>query len=355
MRLIFDGHLDLALFAVALNRDMTEPVAKINERERGMTDGLERGGCTISLPEMQKARVAVCQSSIAARVNRDENPTSRINLDFRDHRMAYANGQSQLAYYRVLQEEGHIRQITDSATLAAHWEQWETGEPSPPPGVIVSMECADPIVRPSQAESWWEDGVRSVMLTHFGYSQYAAGTGVVGPVTPQGFELLDEFSRLGMILDVSHLCEESFYDAVGRFDGPLIASHNNCRAIIPGDRQLSDEQIKLIIDRGAVIGSVLDAWMLVPEWVHGKSTPGDLSLSAVVDHIDRVCELAGDSLHAAIGSDVGGTYHMPSDFRTTPDLHKMDAMLAARGYSDTDIDNIFHGNWLRFFRRHLPE
>jgi membrane dipeptidase len=365
VRLLFDGHVDLALFALAYNRDQTEPVAVINERERGMTDADERGRATVSLPELRRAAAAVCQSSLAARANREVRPSRRLDLDFGTQAMAYASAQGQLSYYRMLEEQGEVTLLRSANELELHWQHWEaivsqltSADTSSldqlPVGVIVSMECADPIVEPAQAESWWKDGLRSVMLAHFGHSHYAAGTGVSGPLTTKGIELVKAFSRLGMILDLSHLCDESFYDALDRFDGPVIASHNNCRALVPGDRQLTDEQIRLLIERDAVIGSVLDAWMLVPGWVHGQSTPGQLTLAAVVDHLDHVCQLAGNAQHAAIGSDPGGTNHMPSDFKTTADLQALSPLLADRGYSETDIDNIFHGNWLRYFRRWLP-
>ena len=359
MRLIFDGHLDLALFALAHNRDQTESVAQINAREVGMTDALERGGATVSLPEMRRAGVAVCQSSISARAKREVQPVTghrRIDLDYGTQRMAYAWAQGQLAYYRILEGQGEIKLIRTSGELDVHWQTWEQGgDESTPVGVILSMECADPIVEPSQAEAWWEDGLRSVMLAHFGFSHYAAGTGVSGPLTPKGIELLKEFERVGMILDLTHLSDMSFYEALDRFNGPVIASHNNCRALVPGDRQFSDEQIQRLIARGAVIGAALDAWMLAPDWVHGESSTEHVKLTTVVDHIDHVCQLAGNTLHAAIGTDTGATYHMPSDFKTTEDLRKLESILVDRGYSDADIDNIFHANWRRFFRRWLPE
>ena len=359
MRLIFDGHLDLALFALCHNRDQTETVAQINAREAHMTDALERGGATVSLPEMRRAGVAVCQSSIAARANREVQPATghrRIDLDYGTQRMAYAWGQGQLAYYRILEQQGEIKLIRTSTELDAHWQTWEqNGGEMAPVGVILSMECADPIVEPSQAEAWWEDGLRSVMLAHFGVSHYAAGTGVSGPLTPKGVELLKEFERVGLILDLTHLSEQSFYEALDRFSGPVIASHNNCRALVPGDRQFSDEQIQRLIKRGAVIGAALDAWMLEPDWVHGESSTAHVKLATVADHIDHVCQLSGNTLHAAIGTDTGATYHMPSDFRTTEDLRQLEPILVERGYSDADVDNIFHANWCRFFRRWLPE
>lgn len=356
MRSIFDGHLDLALFALAHNRDMTEPASVSNRREQGMTDALERGRGAVSLPDMRRGGIAVCQSSLAARVNRETRPTSRLDLDFGTQAMACANAQGQLAYYRVLEEMGQVALIRTAKDLDRQWERWERDSDSDlPVGIIVSMECADPILGPDQLESWWNGGLRSVSLTHFGYGQYAAGTGVEGPLTPRGRQLLSRLAEVGMTLDVSHLAEESFYDALDHFPGPVIASHNNCRALVPGDRQLSDRQIRLLLDRSAVIGSVLDAWMLVPGWVHGESSPENVTLAAVADHIDHVSQLAGNSLHCAIGSDVGGLNHMPSDFHTIADLQKLGPILAERGYTEADLDNIFHANWLRHFRRWLPD
>ena len=356
MRLIFDGHLDLALFALAYNRDLTEPAGVINQRERGMTDALDRGLGAISLPDMRRGRVAVCQSTLAARVNREVRPTRRLDLDYATQAMAYASAQGQLAYYRVLEELGEVRIVRSLQDLDRLCRLWNREDGSGlPVGIIVSMECADPILGPEQVRSWWEDGLRTVSLTHFGYGQYAAGTGVEGPLTRRGIELLQELAQVGMTLDVSHLSEESFYGALDHFSGPMIASHNNCRTLVPGDRQLSDEQIRLLIDRAAVIGLVLDAWMLVPGWVHGKSSAEKLALTAVADHIDHVCQLAGNSSHAAIGSDVGGRNHMPSDFHTIADLQKLEPILRVRGYSEPDLDNIFHANWLRHFRRWLPK
>jgi len=355
MRLIFDGHTDLALFAVAYNRDQTKSVEQINQREEGMSDIHDRGRAANSLLEMRRAGVAVCVSSLAARVDPEANPILRVDLDFRTHRMAYASAQGQLAYYRVLEREGQLKLIRTAAELDAHWCRWQQPDDHDRPiGLIVAMECADPIVDPAQVESWWDDGLRSVMLAHFGKSQYAYGTGSSGQLTEAGCELLKEFERTGMILDVSHLSDPSFYEALEKFSGPVMASHTNCRALVSGDRQFDDRQIKLLLERDAVIGAVMDAWMLVPGWVLGESSPAELKLRAVADHIDHVCQLAGNTRHAAIGSDMGGTNHMPSDLKTTADLHRIGTALQQRGYSATDIDNIFHNNWLRFFQQSLP-
>jgi membrane dipeptidase len=213
------------------------------------------------------------------------------------------------------------------------------------------MEGADPIVDPAQLEAWWDDGLRVVGLAHYGPSAYAHGTGVEGPLTSKGRDLLAEMARTGMILDTVHLAEESFWEALDRFPGPVFASHGNCRALVPGDRQLSDDMLRALIERGAAIGAALDAWMLHPGWVKGETDRKVVGLEAFVDHIDYVCQLAGNAHHAAIGTDLDGGYgieQVPYDLDTIADLRRVPDLLRARGYDGQSIDAIMHGNWLRF-------
>jgi membrane dipeptidase len=163
--------------------------------------------------------------------------------------------------------------------------------------------------------------------------------------------------RVGMILDVTHLSDESFLAALDRFDGPVMASHHNCRALVPGDRQLTDEQIRLLLQRGAVIGVAFDAWMLHSGWQIGGTNREVVDISAAADHIDHICQLAGNSDHAAIGSDLDGgfgTEQTPVGLDSIADLQKLVGILSGRGYKQGQIDAIFHGNWLRFFKQHLP-
>ena len=312
-------------------------------------------------PRCAAGRVAVCLGTLLARAKRHVQPAAghrRTDLDYGTQSIAYAVAKGQLAYYRLLAAQGEMTMIGTASELDAHLRRWEQDATDRLPiGNILAMEGADPIIDPGQVEAWFADGLRSVMLSHYGQSHYSVGTGENGPLTPRGVEILKEFERVGMILDVTHLSDQSFYQALDCFAGPVMASHNNCRALVPADRQFSDEQIKLLVERGAVIGVVCDAWMLKPGWQIGTSRPDGLTLSALVDHIDHICQLAGNALHAAIGSDLDGGYgteQTPADLETIADLQKLEPILRTRGYSETDIDNIFHGNWLRFFRRWLP-
>jgi membrane dipeptidase len=358
MRRIIDGHLDLAWNALSWDRDITESLDAVNDREAGMTDHPARRRATTTLPEMRRGGIVACQATLLVRAKpslRRPEGHSRMSLDHPSQHMAHAVAQGQLAYYCLLERLGHVRILTTSEDLDEHWRTWSAA--SSPLGIILAMEGADPIVEPEHAQSWWDDGLRSVNLAHYGRSRYAVGTGDDGPITEAGLALLREFERLGMILDATHLSDTSFYQALDHFGGPVLASHNNCRALVPNGRQFSDDQIQRLIARDAVIGAALDAWMLAPGWIIGQTQRDVVSLASVADHIDHVCQLAGSVRHAAIGSDLDGgfgTEQTPTGLDTIADLERLSEILATRGYSDADIDAVFHGNWLRFFRENLP-
>ena len=365
MKLLFDTHLDLAWNALSWGRDVTRSLDEINGREQGMTDDDARGRATTSLPQMRRGGVAVCLATVMARVKPEVCPAeghSRASLDYASPTMAYAAGQGQLAYYRLLEQQGEIKILRTAAGLQRHWQRWTAASADGaagalPVGIILAMEGADPIVSPGQAESWFGDGLRSASLAHYGPSRYAMGTGQSGPLTPEGVRLLAEFERLGMILDVTHLSEPGFSEALDRFGGPVMASHNNCRALVPGDRQFGDDQVRRLVDRQAVIGVALDAWMLYPGWEMGQTSREVVGLDALAGHVDHVCQIAGDCRHVGIGSDLDGGFgaeQTPRDVDSIADLQKLAGILSARGYRDEDIDAVFHGNWLRFFGRHLP-
>jgi membrane dipeptidase len=360
MRTLFDGHLDLAWNALSWDRDLTLELDALNLADRGMTDHPARGRATTSLPEMRRGNVAACQATLLARARsgaRQHTGQNRWSLDYPTQEVASAVARGQLFYYELLEQQGLLRMIRTADDLDSHWKSWSPASTSMPIGYILAMEGADPIVDVGQAAAWWDWGLRSVNLVHYGKSRYAVGTGDDGPLSPDGILLLEEFEKLGMILDTTHLSDTSFFQSLDRFSGPVLASHNNCRALVPDGRQFSDRQIRLLIDRDAVIGVALDAWMLAPGWKRGQSSRDAVPLETVADHIDHICQLAGDWRHAAIGSDLDGgfgTEQTPLGLDRISDLQKLDGILQERGYANEAIDDIFHGNWLRFFRRSLP-
>jgi membrane dipeptidase len=352
--------LDLAWSALYFNRDLLASIAEVRLSEKDMTDELSRGCNTVTLPELRRAQVGLCVATVLARGGPGQPQRAgykRTDLDYRNPVIAYAHAKGQLAYYRLLEQQGHLRFITNRAELQAHWDAWLKAPATAPLGIILSMEGADPIVEPAQVRAWWNDGLRAVGPVHYGRSQYAFGTSTDGPLPPAGVELLKEFMRAGMILDVTHLSDQSFFQALDIYSGPLLASHHNCRALVPGDRQFSDEQFRLLIRREAVIGTAFDAWMLYPGWKRGETSPSVVSIEAAANHIDHICQLAGNARHCAFGSDLDGgfgTEQTPGDLDTICDIHKLEAILSRRGYRDQDIDAIFFGNWLRFFSQALP-
>ncbi|HYB67108.1 MAG TPA: membrane dipeptidase [Candidatus Acidoferrales bacterium] len=218
------------------------------------------------------------------------------------------------------------------------------------------MEGADPIVTPKQAQEWFDAGVRIVGPAWHG-TRYAGGTRMPGPLTGLGRELMKEMERTGLILDMSHMAEASFFEALELFHGPVVASHSNCRSIVPTDRQLSDEMISALVARGGVIGTVLFNKFLQPDWKETGAIKSKVTLSDVVKHIRHMCDLAGDRLHVGIGSDFDGGFgaeSIPAELDTAADLQKVGEALGDAGFSQTDIDNILGRIWIRLLRRALP-
>lgn len=346
--LVFDSHLDLAWNALSWNRDLTLPIEDIRRAEREMEEG-HRGAGTVCFSEMRKGEVGVCLATVLARSTGLGDPL----LDYGSQEIASAMGHGQRMYYEIMQRHGHMRLLTNWGQMAEHVSQWKSDAVSPL-GYVLSMEGADPILDAEDAARWWEVGLRVVGLAHYGPGIYAHGTSSTGGLTPRGFELLDTLERLGMIVDVTHLTDEGFQEVVERYRGPLLASHNNCRALVPGQRQFSDDQIRCLVQRGAVIGVALDSWMLWPGYVSGTTDNSKVTLNHVVDQIDHICRLAGSAKHVAIGSDLDGGFgkeQSPSDLETISDLQRIASLLTDRGYQEAEVQDIMHGNWLRFFQK----
>ncbi|REK19618.1 MAG: peptidase M19 [Planctomycetota bacterium] len=347
--LIFDAHLDLSMNALEWNRDLTRPIVEIRAREQGQTDKPDRGRGTVCLDEMRKGGIGLCVATMIARYVK---PSNKLK-GFHAPEIAWSQTQGQLSWYRAMEEAGQMVQIRDLEGLNKHVALWQDPPADAPIGYILSLEGADSILSPKHLARAHDQGLRAVGPAHYGPGTYAQGTHATGGIGAAGRELLAEMQRLSIILDATHLCDESFWEALDHFDGHVWASHSNCRALVDDTRQFTDEQLRALIDRGAVIGAALDAWMMVPGWIRGKTTPesSGVRLAHMVDHIDHVCQLAGNARHSAIGTDLDGGFgreQTAADLDTIADLARLPGMLAERGYSQSDIDGIMHGNWLRF-------
>lgn len=358
--LIFDAHVDLALNAIEWNRDLTRPLEEIRRQEAHLRDKPDRGRGTVCLPQMRRGRVGLCVATQLARLEHDAySPV----FGWRSPAQAWAMTQAQLAWYRAMEEAGEMVAITDRGRLAAHEARWRSADAAAaarlPVGYVRSLEGADSLITLAHLERAWGDGLRAIGPAHYGPGVYAQGTSTEGPFPARGLELLREADRLGFILDVTHLSDACFHQALERYRGPLWASHHNARTLVPHQRQLADDMFRALIARGGVVGVALDAWMIVPGWVRGRTTPEatGLRLKHLVEHIDHFCQLAGNARHVGIGSDLDGAFgteQTPLDVASIADLQALAPLLRARGYPAEDIAGILGGNFLRFLRAALP-
>jgi membrane dipeptidase len=353
--LIFDAHLDLSMNALEWNRDLRWTVPDIRRSEEGMTDKPDRGKGTVSLPSMREGKIGIC---VATQIARYVKPGNKIP-GWKSPEQAWAQTQGQLAWYNAMEELGEMTRISNRNELEKHLTLWDEPSEKSPIGYILSLEGADSIISMSHLERAFGYGLRAIGPAHYGPGTYAQGTDATGGLTKKGRELLHQMESLGIILDATHLCDDSFREALDMYHGPVWASHNNCRVFVPHNRQFSDSQIVELAERDAVIGVALDAWMMVPGWIRGKSDPRsmDVSLKLMIKNIDHICQLTGNSLHAGIGSDLDGAFgteQCPYDLDNISDLQKITVMLSGIGYKESDIKNIMSENWIRFLRKYLP-
>jgi len=351
-----DTHLDLSMNALEWNRDLRMPVQEINRLETGMTDKPDRGHATVSFDELRKGNIGLV---VATQIGRYIAPDSPLP-GWHSPEQAWAQTQGQLAWYKAMEADGQMLMIRTKEELDTHLALWANDEPDDrkPIGYVLSLEGADSLITVGHLEKAWQYGLRAVGPAHYGPGRYANGTDSSGSLNDMGQSLLAKMETLGMILDVSHLNDDAFCHALELYHGPVWASHNNCRTLVNHNRQFSDEMIQALIDRDAIIGIALDAWMMVPDWIRGQSTPKSMNcnLEVAANHIDHICQIAGNANHIAIGSDLDGAYgteQCPYDVTTIADLQKIPDILRNRGYSDEDIRAIASENLIAFLRKAL--
>jgi membrane dipeptidase len=350
--LIADSHLDLAFNAIQLKRDLTASVANVRAHD---PEPLMRsfGTCTVTLAELRKGGVGLVFGTVMSRIDPNDG---RTGTGMYVQSQCHGIGMGHLAYYQALARDGLLRFIRTAEDLDGHLSEWAQNPDTTPIGLVLAMESADPILGPEQVPEWHAAGLRMVSISHYGVSSYAHGTGTEGGLLPRARPLLEALRAHGIILDLTHLAEQAFWEALEAFDGRVAASHHNCRALVPGQRQLSDEMIQAIVARDGVIGVALDAWMLDREWqrgVPGCDQVAHVTLEAVADHLDHICHLAGTARHCGIGSDLDGGYgqeQSPRDVNTIADLQALAGILEKRGYSASDMQDILSGNWIRLLK-----
>jgi membrane dipeptidase len=352
--LLFDAHLDLSMNALEWNRDLRSSISEINSREYRMTDKLDRGNATVSLEELRKGNIGIV---VATQIARYVDKSSKLP-GWNSPEQAWAQTQGQFAYYKALESLGELSPIRNSTELQNHINYWNGSKDDKKCiGYILSLEGADSILSIEYLDIAYNYGLRALGPAHYGPGRYAQGTNATGGLGPHGKDLLVKMESLGIILDATHLCDDSFWEAMEIFNGSIWASHQNSRSLVNHNRQFTDEQFREIIRRGAVIGLPLDAWMMVPNWVRGESDPMTMKvdLNVMIDHLIHICSLAGNTNHVGIGTDLDGgfgTEQSPMDIKTIADLQKIPDLLLKRGFSNDDITKICHQNWIDFLMNH---
>jgi membrane dipeptidase len=318
--MIVDAHLDLSYNAMR-GRAVERPAREQAADEEGIP--------TVGLPDLRKGGVGLVGATIFW-----ANPGE-----------AREAAGKQLQWYRQREEGGELRRVrTWPADLSRQAGQTQ---------MILLLEGADAIRDEGDAQWFFDAGVRLVGLTWKDGSRFAGGNAKPGPLTSDGIAMVKILDRLGIIHDASHLAEQSFWPLMETAAGPVMASHSNCRAIVPGERQLSDEMIRAIAGRGGVIGiNFYDQFLLSP----GEIGKRRATLKDVARHVRHICEVAGTSAAAGLGTDMDGGLgreQIPVEIETSADLPRVAQALSDDGFSDTDVAGVLGGNWLRYFGRWL--
>jgi membrane dipeptidase len=344
---IVDSHEDIAFNSVVLGRDFL--LSALEKRRLGASASTPWGLPTVGFSEMERANVRVAFGSIWAVAC--QNPTGiPVKPCYETPEEACEQGEQQLSYYENLTSNPRISIVRTKRSI----EDATEGEYHL--GLVISMEGADPIVSPKDLHEWVKRGVRVVGLAH-GRTRYSGGTRQPGSLTKSGRELLSEMEHESVILDTSHMAEESFFEALDLFKGPVIATHSNCRALVDTDRQLSDEMIRAIVKREGVIGIVLFNKFLIADWDKTGKVKQRVTLADVMKHVQHVRDVAGNTANIGIGSDLDGgfgTESIPAELDTIADLPKIADALLKAGFAEGEAIGIMGENWLRFLKASLP-
>lgn len=363
MPIIVDGHADIAYNMLRYGRDYTRAAAETRQIEIGSATVLDNEDTLLGWPDYQRGQVAVIFSTLyatPARWSKSENK-SQVYKTFDE---AYKLYHDQLMTYHRMTDStpDKFQLIASSRDLNLILDNWHSPSPAGgghPVGMVVLMEGAEGIRNPSELEEWYELGVRLIGPAWVG-TRYSGGWKEPGPLTSDGRKLLSAMADYNFILDISHMDQQAILEAFDSYRGPIVGTHGNCFSLLPNsnsNRHFSDRVIEGVIERDGVIGVVPYNSYLKIGWTVGKNDRTEIPLHFVADHIDHICQIAGDALHAGIGSDFDGGFGLqsvPPEIDTVADLQNLVSLLQLRGYSETDIENIFSGNWLTRLKRDLP-
>jgi membrane dipeptidase len=367
--MIVDAHLDLAYNALVHGRELGRPVAEVRQAESKLEPAVRgrRGTALVTLPELKAAGVGLIFGTLFVGPAGHPLLKGEPAIQYETPDQAFELAQRQLDYYHRVSDAAEDAVLVGDANgldeVVAAWRKGEERSPGKeslgdaPLGIVPLMEGADPIRDPAEAELWYERGLRIVGLA-WDDTRYSAGAWRdSGGLTMDGRQLLEVMADLGFILDLTHMSEMATLEALEMYEGPVIASHSNARALVPGNRQLSDEQIRRLAEREGVIGVALFNAFLKAGHRYGESREA-VSLAHVVAHIDHICQCVGDASHVGIGSDFDGGFgleNIPADLDGVSGLSAIGQALSERGYDPADVAGIMGGNWVALLRRSWGE
>jgi len=360
--LIVDAHEDLAFNMLTFGRDYTRAALETRrlEADSGSTAPEHNGETLLGWPDYQRGRVAIVFSTLFV-------TPIRLRLGgwekqaYADYDQAHRLYRLQLDAYHKLADDhpDHFRLVASCADLETVLDHWNnSGAESHPVGLVLLMEGAEGVRTPSELIDWWEWGVRIIGPAWAG-TRFCGGTRDPGPLTDDGRLLLKAMADIGFTLDLSHMDELSARQSLDLYPGPIIASHANAAALVPGydgNRLLGDDVIRGILERDGIIGVVPFCSFLNFEWKTGD--PRDsITLDVLAAHVDRICQMAGNARHVGLGSDFDGGFGLsaaPAGVDTIADLQKLGPVLAAKGYNDEEVAAVLGKNWLRHLQTFLP-
>jgi membrane dipeptidase len=358
--LLIDGHLDLAWNMLTFGRDYTRPLAEIRAAEAGTQIKEWNGTTALGWDAFRQANTAVIFATLFAAPYKAWLGDWDI-FCYHDFEQAHAMYRDQLNFYErwIGEHPEQLRLLRSRADFNTHWAEWQnaTTEQTPPIGLVLLIENAEGVRDPHELEFWWESGIRLIGPAWRG-TRYCGGTQDPGPLTDEGKALLRRMGEIGFTLDLSHMDEAAFMQALEIYEGPLIASHSNAHALVPREtnRHLSRAMIDGLLERDGIIGVVPLNGFLDAEWKKGDDR-ATVPLHKLAAQIDHYCQRAGNTQHVAIGSDLDGGHgieSLPDGVDSIADLHKLAPLLRDMGYSEIDLKAIFHGNWQRFLETSLP-
>ncbi len=363
MPLIIDSHQDLAWNMLTYGRDYTRSVQETRRLEAGTTTPERNGDSIVGWPEYQRGQVAAVFATLYATPARKKEMGDTVV--YADYATAHRLYRNQIDLYRKLVDinPDKFRLISSTKELDSvieHWSKPVVDGEGHPVGLIYLMEGAEGIRSPHELSEWYDLGLRIIGLAWAG-TRYCGGTSEPGPLTEEGRKLISAMVDYNFLLDLSHMDEAAAMESLDRYEGPVMATHANCAALMQGsetNRHLPDHVIRGLIEREGVIGLIPLNTFLKVGWLRKNgSRREEVSLDVLIAHIDHICQLAGNANHAGIGSDFDGGFgwqSIPHELDSIADLQMIASKLIERGYSESDAANILGGNWLRFLRKHLP-